>query len=432
MSDDGGQKSLGVYAIQVRNPSPLPRPNEVVRYTLTLPDGELMDETEFIVNDTSLGAEVLSGSLASTVVRYPSNFVYKMDIVFQDDFLPLQNKSYEIRTGETTTLTGDLGFTIVAPAWITVQDDQRTYKIQGSHSMSFYSSGVYVEYYNGTNKSKATILTRVGGNQLSLDQTAFQMAWGSPTSLTIDNNSVMVSIHIMYNNPIMLNWGPVLDFRYVDFISADVTINIYNDRPMIESFAKKKFHEKLYNHNGVVMEFTTLYSGDGEYITIIGNSNYTVKKQQTKLWTWERPSSTHPYYSYYLGIAGIDVGNYSVPAFADLDGTGTRDMVLGAENGTLLSYLDTGIPGNPIWTLNTSIFAGIDVGDRSAPAFGDLDSDGDNDTVVGNETGELWYFNNTGNATNPIWTFMPTMFAGIDVGDYGTPDLADVDGDGDL
>jgi len=415
-------QSLGIQTIQVRNPSPLPRTKEVMRYTLTLPDGDLQDETKFIVNNTDTSQEVLSGSLASTVVRYPSNYIKKMDIVVQDDFLPLETRNYEIKTNETTTLSSDLTFSTGSPAWVNIFDGPRFYQVQGSHSLAYYTQGVYVDYTNGSHRSKAVILTRIGGNQLSLDQTALQLAWGAPTSMIIDKNNVMVSVHATYNNPIMLNWGPILDNRFVDIISAEVTINIYNDKPMIETFTRKTFHEKLYNHNGVVMEFSVLYDGDGEYLTIFGNSGHTVMKQETRMWTWEREATDY---------AGIDVGNYSVPAFADIDGNGTVDMILGMENGTLVAYMNEGPPANPTWALNSSIFGGIDVGNRSAPSLGDLDNDGDNDTVIGNGTGELWYLNNTGNATNPIWTVEP-MFVGIDVGNYSTPELADVDSDGDL
>jgi hypothetical protein len=49
-------------------------------------------------------------------------------------------------------------------------------------------------------------------------------------------------------------------------------------------------------------------------------------------------------------------------------------------------------------------FNGIDVGLSSAPTFADIDGDGDLDAVVGAGDGSLKYYKNTGTATNPIYT----------------------------
>ena len=78
---------------------------------------------------------------------------------------------------------------------------------------------------------------------------------------------------------------------------------------------------------------------------------------------------------------------------------------------------------------------GHDVGDRSAPAFGDLDGDGDLDLVAGEYFGTFAYFENTGSATSPAFT--PRTGAanpldGQDVGYGAVPALGDLDGDGDL
>ena len=80
-------------------------------------------------------------------------------------------------------------------------------------------------------------------------------------------------------------------------------------------------------------------------------------------------------------------------------------------------------------------FDGIDVGRDSSPAFADIDNDGDLDLVVGEYEGELKYYENVGGATAPAYVLRSgdaDPFEGIDVGDYSTPVLADVDGDGDL
>ncbi|WP_419609878.1 hypothetical protein, partial [Thiolapillus sp.] len=62
---------------------------------------------------------------------------------------------------------------------------------------------------------------------------------------------------------------------------------------------------------------------------------------------------------------GIDVGLYSTPTLADIDGDGDLDLVVGENNGTLKYYQNTGTTSNPAYEAKTgddNPFNGIDVG----------------------------------------------------------------------
>jgi hypothetical protein len=134
---------------------------------------------------------------------------------------------------------------------------------------------------------------------------------------------------------------------------------------------------------------------------------------------------------------GVGVGFFSAPSLADLDGDGDLDAVVGEADvgGTLHYFENTGSASAPAFTGAANPFNGVDTGQGPAPSFADLDGDGDLDAVVGEKDGTLNYFENTGSATAPAFAELADLanpFNGVDVGSYRTPSLADLDGDGDL
>jgi hypothetical protein len=127
---------------------------------------------------------------------------------------------------------------------------------------------------------------------------------------------------------------------------------------------------------------------------------------------------------------GLDVGGWSRPVFADIDDDNDLDLFIGDEDGTLTLVLNTGTSGSPAWAAPVRPYAGLDVGAYSAPAFFDVDLDGDLDMLSGSENGSLAYVRNTGSAGSPAWEMVSTAYPGIDIGENSTPTAADVTGDG--
>jgi hypothetical protein len=138
----------------------------------------------------------------------------------------------------------------------------------------------------------------------------------------------------------------------------------------------------------------------------------------------------------------IDVGSYSssIPAVADIDGDNDLDVFIGKYNG--LQYFENiGTINKPQFEERTNTANPLNEIDadatihNSAPAIADINNDGDLDALIGNYDGTIIYFENTGNSNTPNFVEQSgndNPWDGIDVGEYSTPTLADIDQDGDL
>ena len=179
--------------------------------------------------------------------------------------------------------------------------------------------------------------------------------------------------------------------------------------------------------------------GDGDLDAVVGATDGTLHYFKNT------GSAIAPAFSEQIGgpnpFNGVDVGSLSVPSFADLDGDGDIDAVVGAQDGTLRYFKNTGTAIAPTFTQQTGAaanpFNGVDVGQYSTPNFADLDGDGDLDAIVGDFNGTLHYFKNTGTAIAPAFTEQTgaaNPLNGVDVGPNAVPSLTalDIDGDGDL
>ncbi len=133
-------------------------------------------------------------------------------------------------------------------------------------------------------------------------------------------------------------------------------------------------------------------------------------------------------------LPALDAGSYSVPAFGDLDGDGDLDMLLGNFDGQFVYYENRGTPRAPslYWITDTFQNLRLDFFATSSPEFVDIDHDGDLDLFAGSYSGRLAFFENRGASRSPNFVLNTSNFAGIDVGNASAPFFADGDRDGDF
>ena len=133
-----------------------------------------------------------------------------------------------------------------------------------------------------------------------------------------------------------------------------------------------------------------------------------------------------------VGEFKLEGAYHNAPAFGDLDADGDLDMLLGTWRDELRYLKNVGSATEPDFELVDSAFVEITRGSNAAPTLGDIDNDGDLDLFIGESLGTINYYENIGSATEPRFELVSDEYGGIDVGRRSFPKLVDLDGDSDL
>ncbi|MBN1338895.1 MAG: choice-of-anchor D domain-containing protein, partial [Bacteroidales bacterium] len=239
-------------------------------------------------------------------------------------------------------------------------------------------------------------------------------------------------------DPLLLNFGNV-----VSGDSAILTMNIFNegsgplmvsgivtDHPDFTVFPSSgailpdnhlEIEVKFKPQSCMVFSNTlTVYSDDAdEPETLIFLSGKVRRKGVALL---ELPHSLSLESDFFNSI---DVGDRSAPCFTDLDNDGLLDLIVGKTGGYLSHYEQQNIQSD-LFALVDEWFNYIDVGSYAYPCFTNLDGDCLLDLIIGGSTEGLKYYEQQSqNSTSFTFVTHIAFIYG-----YASPSFSDLDGDG--
>jgi hypothetical protein len=189
--------------------------------------------------------------------------------------------------------------------------------------------------------------------------------------------------------------------------------------------------------------------GDGDLDLVVGNRVET-SGDGARLFVYENTGSPRsPAFALRDTVRPMD-GYHFAPRFADLDGDGRDELILGTWNDDVHLFRDVARadsgrgspaesaagPGGWITPRWERVVDGPVVqltrGSHAVPALGDLDGDGDLDLLVGEASGEVNFYRNVGGPGTPRFELVSDALDDIDTGRRSNPVLLDLDGDGNL
>lgn len=173
---------------------------------------------------------------------------------------------------------------------------------------------------------------------------------------------------------------------------------------------------------------------DGDIDLLIGNEAQPEADNSSRLHFFRNDGTgTEPYLVHAdTNYLSLEIGYNYAPVFVDIDGDLDVDILIGEWTGVMNLLRNDGAPENPSFVLVDENYFGIDVGNNSTPAFADIDNDGDQDMLIGEFLGNLNFYRNDGTAQAASFTLETESFFGIDVDLYSAPAFADIDHDGDV
>ena len=174
------------------------------------------------------------------------------------------------------------------------------------------------------------------------------------------------------------------------------------------------------------------WDGDGDLDVVVGNKLDPTTLDRGRLYVFRNDGTRSAPALRLSDTLNLAASFNQAPAFGDLDGDGSPELLLGTWNDGVLLYRNRGTRPVPRYAIDSAATLHLSRGSHATPTLGDLDGDGDLDLLLGKSSGEIEYLRNEGTAAAPRFVLASERFGDIDVGRRSRPWLVDLDGDGDL
>ncbi len=198
-----------------------------------------------------------------------------------------------------------------------------------------------------------------------------------------------------------------------------------NEFPVFQYFQKDFLIEHMIDLGTDAHPTFVDYNADGLLDLVVGNNSFynAGGDKIPRIYLFENTgTSSFPNFNLvdddYLDFSEYD-GSFIYapsPTFGDLDNDGDLDVLIGLESGELIYGENTAGPGNPVAFGGLQLnYMDIDLGRFCTPQIKDLDRDGLPDLVIGSRAGKVFYYHNEGTQNEPF--FLPNIDTETPVGE---------------
>ncbi|HMT28357.1 MAG TPA: T9SS type A sorting domain-containing protein, partial [Bacteroidia bacterium] len=270
--------------------------------------------------------------------------------------------------------------------------------------------------YNGGNSSSANMTT----------QDSTFPVYDTPVNLVTFPSPYYIDVNNDGNKDLIV--APCISGPSENINNIWLYKNTTNNLTNVFNYQQNRFlsQEMIEVGSGANPTFVDIDS-DGLKDIIIGNYGYysSVLPFEAGLAYYRNTGSTT---SPSFELQTIDFGNFfslpitgTDPTFGDVDSDNDLDLMIGHTDGTIIYYNNTAGPGNfPVYVmaqaqLQNNFGDSIDVGQTAAPQLVDVNRDGKLDLIIGERSGNINYYENTGTPFVPQFTLMNPNFGGVNV-----------------